>query len=467
MSIPPPRRCRVGDILTAPTIGQRVVVHGWLRTRRTSKNFAFLVINDGSAQDNLQVVVDNNIAGSEHLQEYSTGAAVCVEGEVKASSGQQQVELLASALTLIGAAPDYPLQKKGHTLEFLREQAHLRARSNTFGAVFRLKHSAARAAHAFFDQEGFYWLHAPIITPSDCEGAGNLFTISTDDVSEREATPQFFEERENDKRYFFGKPAYLAVSGQLYAEAAALALGRVYTFGPTFRAENSNTTRHLAEFWMIEPEMAFADLDSICTLAVDFVRFVTAAVLQHNRAELEFLQKHYPALSLPALEKLSQDACQRITYTEAVSLLQKAERTGQRFDFSPTWGADLQTEHEKYLTAEVFSGAVIVTDYPQAIKPFYMRVNDDNKTVAAMDLLLPGIGELIGGSQREERLDLLTARCAEMHEDLGWYLDLRRFGSAPHAGWGLGFERLLQYLSGMQNIRDTVFAPRAPQLLSF
>ena len=449
-------RLSVKAVLAATTMGQRVVVYGWLHTRRTSKNFSFLVVNDGSAQESLQVVADSNTQGYEQIEVFDTGVSLRVEGEIKASPGQQRVEVLASALTLIGAAPDYPMQKKGHTLEFLREQAHLRARTNTFGAVFRIKDGAARATHDFFYRAGFYWLHAPITTPSDCEGAGNLFAITAPDT-----------EVGSGAQHFFGKPAYLAVSGQLYAEAAALALSKVYTFGPTFRAENSNTTRHLAEFWMIEPEVAFADLNDICTLAADFVQQVTAQVLRDNSAELEFLQKHYPALSLPALEKLSDTACERITYTEAIALLEKATSRGQQFDYPPTWGAGLQTEHEKYLAGEVFAGAVIVTDYPKAIKPFYMRSNDDGKTVAAMDLLLPSIGELIGGSQREERLDLITARCAELHEDLSWYLDLRRFGTAPHAGWGLGFERFVQYLSGMQNIRDTVFAPRAAQLLNF
>lgn len=450
------QQMRVKAVLAATTMGQRVVVHGWLRTRRTSKNFSFLVVNDGSTQDNLQVVADSNTQGYEQIETFTTGVSLRVEGEIKASQGQQRVELLASALQLIGAAPDYPLQKKGHTLEFLREQAHLRVRSNTFGAVFRIRHSAARAAHEFFHREGFYWIHAPIITPSDSEGAGDLFTVNAPDA-----------DTDDSERHFFGRPAWLAVSGQLYAEAAALALGKVYTFAPTFRAENSNTTRHLAEFWMIEPEMAFANLDDICKLAADFVRSVSAQVLDTNHTELEFLQKHYPALSLPALEKLSTATYARITYTEAIAILEKAANKGQQFDFAPSWGAALQTEHEKYLASEVFAGAVIVTDYPRTIKPFYMRSNDDDKTVAAMDLLLPGIGELIGGSQREERLDLIAARCAELHEDLNWYLDLRRFGSAPHAGWGLGFERFVQYLSGMQNIRDTVLAPRAAQLLNF
>ena len=449
-------RLSVKTVLAATTMGQRVVVHGWLRTRRTAKKFSFLVVNDGSAQESLQVVADSSTEGYEQIEAFDTGVSLRVEGEIKASPGHQRVEVLATALTLIGTAPSYPLQKKGHTLEFLREQAHLRARTNTFGAVFRIKDSAARATHDFFHRAGFYWLHAPITTPSDCEGAGDLFAVTAPDT-----------ETSSSARHFFGKPAYLAVSGQLYAEAAALALGKVYTFGPTFRAENSNTTRHLAEFWMIEPEVAFADLDDICTLAADFVRQVTAQVLRDNVTELEFLQKHYPALSLPALEKLSTTTCERISYSEAIDLLTKAASKGQHFDYVPRWGAGLQTEHEKYLAGEVFGSAVIVTDYPKAIKPFYMRSNDDGKTVAAMDLLLPGIGELIGGSQREERLDLIEARCAELHEDLSWYLDLRRFGTAPHAGWGLGFERFVQYLSGMQNIRDTVFAPRAAQSLHF
>ncbi len=444
----------VKSVLASTMMGQRVVVRGWLRTRRTSKNFSFLVVNDGSAQESLQIIADRNTQGYAQIEAFDTGVAMCVEGEIKASPGQQRVEVLATSLTLLGAAPDYPLQKKGHTLEFLREQAHLRARTNTFGAVLRLRDSAARATHSFFQRAGFYWLHAPIITPSDCEGAGDLFSVTAPDTDGEEG------------RHFFGKPAYLAVSGQLYAEAAALALGKVYTFAPTFRAENSNTTRHLAEFWMIEPEVAFADLDDICALAADFVQQVTAQVLRDSSAELEFLQQHYP-VSLPTLEKLSNTPSARITYTEAIALLDKAGNEGRQFAYPPTWGTGLQTEHEKYLAGEIFAGAVIITDYPKAIKPFYMRSNDDDKTVAAMDLLLPDIGELIGGSQREERLDLITARCAALQEDMSWYLDLRRFGSAPHAGWGLGFERFVQYLTGMQNIRDTVFAPRTPQSLSF
>ena len=450
------QRLTVKQITTTASLVNRkgqVEVCGWLRTKRSGKKFAFLVINDGSAQASLQVVVDKNTSGHETLAQLATGAAVRVRGEIKESQGQQAIEVLAQEIELIGNADNYPLQKKGHTLEFLREISHLRARTNTFGAVFRVKHTASLATHEFFADAGFYWLHTPIITPNDCEGAGDLFTVSASAADGDGA------------KDFFAKPAYLTVSGQLQAEAAALALGKVYTFGPTFRAENSNTTRHLAEFWMIEPEIAFADLGMICDLAESFIKFVTVRVLTECAAELEFLQKHYGTMKLADLEKLTTTTCKRITYTEAIAILQDA--SGQKFVFPPEWGNDLQTEHEKYLAGEVFAGPIIITDYPQKIKPFYARQNSDGKTAAAMDLLLPGIGELIGGTQREERYDILAARTVDLQHDMQWYLDLRRFGSAPHAGWGLGFERLVQYLTGMQNIRDVVFSPRAPQLMPF
>ena len=434
---------QIKKILNLPQVGRTVEVCGWLRTKRTSKNCVFLIINDGSCQDSLQVVCAKDRDCYQATQGLVTGVSLRVSGTIEQSRGEQAVELLATAIELIGTADGYPLQKKGHTLEFLREQAHLRPRSNTFGAVLRIRHTAALASHEFFTSKGFYWLQTPIITANDCEGAGELFEISADTDN------------------FFGNPSYLTVSGQLQAEAAALALGKVYTFGPTFRAENSNTTRHLAEFWMIEPEVAFADLNDICLLAEQFVKFVTTKVVNDCPAELNFLQKFYQPFSIASLEKLASCDYERISYRQALELLQKAP---VKFEFPTTWGVNLQTEHEKYLTGQVFDKPVIVTDYPKEGRPFYMRDNDDGETVAAMDLLLPQIGELLGGSQREERYEVLKKKITD---NLDWYLELRKFGSAPHAGWGLGFERFVQYLTGMQNIRDVVLSPRARQLLSF
>lgn len=431
---------------TADKEDKRIEVYGWLRTRRGKGNFAFLVIADGSCQASLQVVVDAETRCHPNLNQFSTGAALKVTGIIQASRGQQDIEVLAQEATLIGACPqDYPLQKKGHTLDFLRQISHLRGRSNTFGAVFRIRHSAAHATHDFFHQQGFYCVHTPILTPSDSEGAGELFAVAGSEE-------------------FFGKPAYLAVSGQLQLESACLALQKVYTFSPTFRAENSNTARHLAEFWMLEPEVAFADLTAIADLAVAYLRHVSQQVLHECADELQFLQKHYKEdLDIAVLEKMTALQCERISYTQAIEILQSAKR---KFEFSPQWGNDLQTEHERYLAEEVFAGAVIVTDYPKSFKPFYMRTNDDGKTVACMDLLLPKIGELIGGSEREERYEVLQEQSKHL-QGMDWYLDLRRFGAAPTAGWGMGFDRLVQYFTGMRNIRDTILSPRAPDLLQF
>lgn len=421
--------------------GNEVEVCGWLRTRRGKGNFAFLVIGDGSCQASLQVVVDAETRCQPSLNMFTTGAALKVRGIIQASRRQQDIEVLAHEAKLIGACPqDYPLQKKGHTLEFLRQISHLRGRSNTFGAVFRIRHSAVLATHNFFHQQGFYCIHTPIISPSDSEGAGELFALK-------------------DGTDFFSKPAYLAVSGQLQLEAACHALQKVYTFSPTFRAENSNTTRHLAEFWMLEPEIAFANLSTIADLAISYLRYVSKQVLLERTDDLQFLQKHYEDFDIEVLEQLTTLQCERITYSKAIEILQTAKR---EFEFSPQWGNDLQTEHERFLTEEVFAGAVIVTDYPKSFKPFYMRANDDGQTVACMDLLLPKIGELIGGSEREERYEKLKDKC-----DMDWYLDLRRFGGAPTAGWGMGFDRLVQYCTGMRNIRDTILSPRAPDLIQF
>ena len=426
-----------------------------------------MVLGDGSTQDTLQVIVDADTQPFSQLVQCNTGAAISVRGVLRESPGKgQKVELLAQELTVFGGSdPEtYPLQKKGHTLEFLREIGHLRPRSNTFGAVFRVRNTLAYAVHEFFQNRGFIWAHTPIITANDCEGAGELFTVTNFDLN---ALPRDDKGQVDYRKDFFGKRTHLTVSGQLEGEFMAMAMGSIYTFGPTFRAENSNTTRHLAEFWMIEPEMAFADLADDAQLAEEFLRAMCAAVVKHCPQELEFLEKQYKTITVAEIAKLAESPFTRITYTDAVAELSRAK---QKFEFPVSWGLDLQSEHERFLTDTVYKGPVIVTDYPEQIKAFYMRMNDDGKTVAAMDVLAPRIGEIIGGSQREERLPLLEQRMAAMKipaADLQWYLDLRRFGSAPHAGFGLGFERLVQYLTGMGNIRDVIACPRAPQLVAF
>jgi len=460
-------RRRIQEVLASGEAGESLTVGGWVRSKRESKAFAFLVLGDGSSQDNLQVIVDAGTPAFDQLGACATGAAVKVTGTLRPSPGKgQSVEMHAATLTVLGGAdPEtYPLQKKGHTLEFLREIAHLRPRSNTFGAVFRIRNVLSQAVHEFFQKRGFVWVHTPIITSSDCEGAGEMFTVTTLDLK---SPPRDALGAIDFSKDFFGKHAHLTVSGQLEGEFMAMALGDVYTFGPTFRAENSNTTRHLAEFWMIEPEMAFADLSDDAQLAEDFLKHMCAAVVQRCPRELEFLEKQYKTITAAEIAQLATTKFARMTYTDAVKELQSS---GQKFEFPVDWGLDLQSEHERFLTDSVFKGPVIVTDYPLQIKAFYMRQNDDGKTVAAMDVLAPRIGEIIGGSQREDRLDRLTARMAEMKipaTDLEWYLDLRRYGSTPHAGFGLGFERLVQYLTGMGNIRDVIPCPRAPQLLTF
>ncbi len=461
------QRTRIADVLTKGKADEKVTVCGWVRSKRESKAFAFLVLGDGSSQDNLQVIIDQNTQPFGLLAQCNTGAAVRVDGVLRASPGKgQSLEMGAVEMEVFGGAdPEtYPLQKKGHTLEFLREIGHLRPRSNTFGAVFRVRNALSHAVHEFFQGRGFYWAHTPIITASDCEGAGEMFTVTTMNLKKLPLTDKGEIDYSKD---FFGKHAHLTVSGQLEGEFMAMALGDIYTFGPTFRAENSNTTRHLSEFWMIEPEMAFADLTTDANLAEDFLKAMCAAVVKHCPKELEFLEKQYKTINAAEIHKLSESTFQRMTYTDAVKVLKES---GQKFEFPVDWGTDLQSEHERYLTDTVFKGPVIVTDYPKQIKAFYMRQNDDGKTVAAMDVLAPRIGEIIGGSQREERLPLLEARMKEMNlltNDIQWYLDLRRYGSAPHAGFGLGFERLVQYLTGMGNIRDVIPCPRAPLTIEF
>lgn len=462
------QRQRIAKILQTPHLDQDLQVCGWVRSKRESKAFAFLVLNDGSTQDNLQVVVDAGTAAFSALSRCNTGASVRVRGVLKASPGKgQSVEMGASEIEVLGEAdPErYPLQKKGHTLEFLREIGHLRPRSNTFGAVFRVRNTLAAAVHEFFQERGFLWVHTPIITASDCEGAGEMFTVTTMDLSQPLA--QKSPGQVDFSKDFFGKHARLTVSGQLEGEFMAMAFGDIYTFGPTFRAENSNTTRHLAEFWMIEPEMAFADLNDDAQLAEDFLKAMCQAALEKSAKDLEFLAQHYKSISVSEIEALAKAPFARMTYTDAIAELKKARTS---FEYPVEWGLDLQSEHERYLTDEVIKGPLIVTNYPKDIKAFYMRQNDDGRTVAAMDVLVPRIGELIGGSQREDRLDLLTKRIHEMglpQADLEWYLDLRRFGSTPHAGFGLGFERLVQYLTGMSNIRDVIPCPRTPGQIAF
>ncbi len=458
-------RSLIKDILRAGNTGQQVNVCGWVRTKRESKGFAFIVLNDGSSQETLQLVVSDQTTAFKELHRCNTGTAIKSKGILKESPAKgQRFEVEVSDIKVFGEAdPDrYPLQKKGHTLEFLREIGHLRPRTNTFGAVFRVRNILADAVHEFFQDCGFVWVHTPIITSSDCEGAGELFSVTSLDLKN-------LPRKENGEidftQDFFGKRAFLTVSGQLEAEFLAMALGNVYTFGPTFRAENSNTTRHLSEFWMIEPEMAFADLTDDMRLAEDFLRFLCRKVLDSGKSELAFLEKQYQRISFEELNNLAEKPFVHITYTEAIKELKTAK---ENFEFPVAWGSDLQSEHERYLTDKVFKTPVIVTDYPKEIKAFYMRLNPDEITVAAMDVLVPKIGEIIGGSQREERLSILEERMLQTNvpaENLQWYLDLRRFGSAPHAGFGLGFERLVQYITGMVNIRDVIPCPRAPQTI--
>lgn len=456
----------IKSLLSKAKPGQEVAVHGWVKSKRVSKKFAFIVVNDGSQQADLQVIVDADTPAHAQLEEVATGSAVGVRGVWQESPGKGQAwELVAAELSVFGGADpeSYPLQKKGHSLEFLREIGHLRARTNTFGAVLRVRNRLSQLVHQFFQERDFLWVHTPILTASDCEGAGELFQVSTLDL----ARPPMQKGQVDYSQDFFGRRSYLTVSGQLEAESLALAMSKVYTFGPTFRAENSNTSRHLAEFWMIEPEVAFADLQDMVNLSWEFMSFLLREIVKACPEELAFFAKRYEARPAEQLLAVAEAKLTQMSYTDAVKELQSAK---QGFEYPVSWGVDLQSEHERYLTDVVCQGPVAVTDYPAEIKAFYMRMNDDNKTVAALDVLVPRIGEIIGGSQREERLEVLERRLAEAgvpRADLDWYLDLRRFGSAPHAGFGLGFERLIQYVTGMANIRDTVPFPRTPGSIAF
>ena len=448
---------------TDAKLGRSVTVKGWLRSKRDSKaGISFLAIHDGTCFDPIQAVVPNTLANYEsEVLALSTGCAVEVSGELVASEGKgQSVEIQASEVVVVGMVDDpesYPIAKKRHTFEYLRTQAHLRTRTNTFGAITRVRHVLANAIHNFFHREGFYWVNTPIITASDCEGAGELFKVSTLDFTNLPRRPDGSVDASQD---FFGRDAFLTVSGQLAVESHCLSMGKVYTFGPTFRAENSHTSRHLAEFWMVEPEIAFADLNDNANLAEQLLQHVIGEVLNGCQEDMGFFQQRIDDTVIERLEGIVNSTFERISYSEAIGIL---ESSGQKFEFPVSWGMDLASEHERYLAETHIGRPVVVTDYPKEIKAFYMRLNDDDKTVAAMDVLAPGIGEIIGGSQREERLDVLDARMdAELREDLWWYRDLRRYGTVPHAGFGLGFERLLAYVTGMENVRDVIPFPRTP-----
>jgi asparaginyl-tRNA synthetase len=443
-------------------VGAEVTLRGWVRSRRDSKGITFIELNDGSRFKSMQLVVDTGVLPEEALRQITTGSSVSASGTLVESPAKgQPVELKVSSIKLYGSADagTYPLQKKGHTLEFLREISHLRVRSNTFGAAFRVRNALTHAIHTFFQERGFLYVQTPIITTSDCEGAGQMFQVTTLNLQQPARNAAGDTDWQQD---FFAKPAYLTVSGQLEGEIFASAFSHVYTFGPTFRAENSNTPRHLAEFWMIEPEMAFYELEDNMRLAEDFLKFIIRYVLEHCREDLEFFNQFIEKTVLATLEHVAQAEFGHITYSEAVAEL---KNSGKTWEFPVEWGNDLQTEHERYLSEDVFKKPVIVTDYPKAIKAFYMRVNDDNKTVRAMDVLVPRVGEIIGGSQREERYDVLLARLREAGLDekaYWWYLDLRRYGSVPHSGFGLGLERMMMYLTGLKNIRDVIPFPRTP-----
>lgn len=449
-------RQSVKSLLNCDSTQGTVELSGWVRTRRDSKEFSFLELNDGSSLQGIQVIIDSGIPGSEDVSKMSTGASVSIIGELVESPGKgQSWEVHATEVKLIGDAPDdFPLQKKGHSPEFLRSISHLRPRTNLYGALFRMRSRLAYAVHRFFNERDFTYVHTPIITASDCEGAGEMFQVTTNAAG-------------NPEEDFFKKQTYLTVSGQLEGETFACALSNIYTFGPTFRAENSNTTRHASEFWMIEPEMAFCDIEGDMDLAQAFIKFLIKDVLENNAGDLSIFEKFVDKGLRPRLEKLAGSDFARMTYTEAVD---KLLASGKKFEFPVKWGVNLQSEHERYLCEEVVNGPLTVYNYPKEIKPFYMRANDDGKTVTAMDVLVPGVGEIIGGSQREERYDVLKANM-EAHdlslENYGWYLDLRKYGTVPHAGFGAGFERLLMYVTGMQNIRDVIPFARTPGSCEF
>ena len=464
------KRIRIVDLFAQKPIGEKVNVKGWVRTKRGNKQVAFIALNDGTTIKNIQVVVDLDSADEEQMKLITTCACLSVVGDLVASQGGgQEIEIQCNEIEVYGTADPqtYPLQKKGHTMEYLREIAHLRPRTNTFGAVFRIRHNMAMAIHNFFHERGFFYFHTPLITASDCEGAGQMFQVTTMNLYDLKKDENGSIMYDND---FFGRQASLTVSGQLEAELAAMALGAVYTFGPTFRAENSNTPRHLAEFWMIEPEVAFNEIEDNMELAEDFIKYCVRWALDNCADDLQFLNDMFDKELLTRLRSVIDVEFKRLTYTEGISILEEAVANGKKFEFPIFWGADLAAEHERYLVEEYFKRPVILTDYPKEIKSFYMKQNEDGKTVRAMDILFPKIGEIIGGSQREESYEKLAQRASEMgvpEKDIWWYLDTRRFGTAPHSGFGLGFERLLLFVTGMSNIRDVIPFPRTPRNAEF
>ena len=461
------KRTKIVDLFRGDLLGQEVTVMGWVRTRRGNKHVQFVALNDGSTIKNVQIVFDLQDFSDEELKPTTTGSSIKVDGILVESMGKgQSIEIQAKKLEIFGTADpeQYPLQKKGHTLEFLREKAHLRPRTNTFGAVLRVRSALAFAIHKFFQERGFFYLNTPLITASDCEGAGAMFQVTTLNLND---LPKKEDGTVDYSADFFGKPTALTVSGQLEGELGATALGAIYTFGPTFRAENSNTPRHLSEFWMIEPEVAFFDITDNMDLAEDFIKYCISYALENCLDDIEFLAEHYDPELVDRLKFVLENEFVRLSYSEGVKIL---EESGHKFEFPVYWGADLQSEHERFLVEEHFKKPVILTDYPKEIKAFYMKLNDDGKTVRAMDVLFPKIGEIIGGSEREENYDKLQSRIEELDipmKDMWWYLDTRRFGTVPHAGFGLGFERLVLFVTGMTNIRDVIPFPRTPNNAEF
>ena len=464
------KRTEIINALQLAGEGQLINVRGWVRSRRGNKNVSFIALNDGSTIKNIQIVVDLAQFPEENLKPVTTGSCISATGQLVASQGSgQAVEIQLTELEVYGTADpeQYPLQKKGLSMEYLRTIAHLRPRTNTFGAVFRIRHNMAMAIHQYFHEHGFFYFHTPIITASDCEGAGQMFQVTTQNLYNLKKDDEGKIDYSDD---FFGKQTSLTVSGQLEGELAAMALGKIYTFGPTFRAENSNTPRHLAEFWMIEPEVAFIQKDELMDLEEDFIKYCVRWALEHCKDDLEFLNQFVDKGLIARLESVIKTDFVRLTYTEGINILQEAVKNGKKFEFPCTWGDDLASEHERYLVEEHFNKPVIMSDYPKDIKAFYMKINEDDKTVQGTDVLFPQIGEIIGGSVREESLDKLNAEIERRDipmKDMWWYLDTRRFGAAPHAGFGLGFERLLLFVTGMQNIRDVIPFPRTPKTAEF
>ncbi len=464
------KRTKIVDVFKTQPVGEKLCVKGWVRTRRGNKHVQFIALNDGSTINNLQLVVDLEKFSDETLKPITTGSCLHVEGNLVESQGKgQNLEVQVETIEVYGTADpeEYPLQKKGHTLEFLREKAHLRMRTNTFGAVFRIRHNLAFAIHKFFNDHGFFYLNTPLITESDAEGAGDMFQVTTLNL---EDMPRTEDGKVDFSQDFFGKATNLTVSGQLEGELGATALGAIYTFGPTFRAENSNTPRHLAEFWMIEPEVAFLDQAGLMDLEEEFVKYCVQYALDNCKDDLEFLNKMYDDTLIERLQGVLENDFVRLDYTEGVKILEEAQAGGQKFEFPVSWGVDLASEHERYLVEKHFKKPVIMTNYPKDIKAFYMKQNDDGKTMQGTDVLFPQIGEIIGGSVREESYEKLTAEIERRNmrcDNLGWYLDTRKFGTCPHAGFGLGFERLILFVTGMQNIRDVIPFPRTPNNAEF